>query len=327
MSYDISIVERAFHEGTFEALNEALVAGYGTALIQVAETFHSRQFCCLADQIEKRLDTRLVLIAGPSSSGKTTTSKRLGINLKVLGINPIVIGMDDYFKNREDTPKDADGKLDFECLGALDVEFLNQQLNELFDGKEVNLPTFDFIQGKRRFDPERTVRMKKNDIIIMEGIHGLNPDLTPGIEPDRKFKIYASPIQAVTNGKLDHPDYFTRLLRRMVRDYQFRGHNPMATLERWASVRAGEEKNIFPYKNNADSYFDSALIYELPLFKSYVDTLLRSVPKDAGVYYETAQTILNDIFKEIASLTPKEIATIPSSSICREFIGGSVFED
>lgn len=320
----MELCDRAFNEGTFVALNEALVAGCGKDLIQRAEVFHSRQFTTIADEIADRLETKLVLIAGPSSSGKTTTSKRLSLHLKVIGINPIVIAMDDYFKNREDTPKDENGQYDFECIGAMDVEFLNRQLNELFEGREVNLPTFDFLTGKRIFNPEKTVKMKKNDIVVMEGIHGLNPALTPGIDPSNKYCIYASILNAVTDGKVEHPENFNRLLRRMVRDSQFRGLDPISTMERWASVRAGEEKNIIPFMKNADSHFDSGLIYELPLFKSYVDTMLRSVPKESE-YYEISQTILISLFKEVASLTPTEIATIPSVSIVREFIGGSGF--
>jgi len=320
----IELVDRAFNEMTFEALNDALIADCGKILIQRAECFHSRQFTTMADEIANRLDTKLVLIAGPSSSGKTTTSLRLAVHLKVIGINPIVIGMDDYFKNREDTPKDENGKYDFECLEAMDVDFLNQQLNELFEGKEVTLPTFDFVLGKRTFNKEKTIRMKKNDIIIMEGIHGLNPALTPNIDDSSKYSIYASILQSVTNGNVEEPEIFNRLLRRMVRDYQFRGNNPIATIDRWESVRAGEEKNIIPFMKNADCFFDSSLIYELPLFKCYVDTMLRSVPKESE-YYEICQTVLKELFAQVASLTPTEIATIPSISICREFIGGSGF--
>jgi len=320
----MELCDRAFNESSFDALNEALVAGCGKELIQRAECFHSRQFTTMADDIANRLDTRLVLIAGPSSSGKTTTSKRLALHLKVIGINPIVIGMDDYFKNREDTPKDENGKYDFECIEAMDVAFLNRQLNELFEGKEVNLPTFDFVLGKRTFTEDRKVKMHKNDIIIMEGIHGLNPALTPNIDAANKYKIYASILNCVTDGNVEEPENFNRLLRRMVRDYQFRGNNPIATIDRWESVLAGEQKNIFPYRDNADSYFDSSLIYELPLFKCYVDTMLRSVPKESE-YYEICQTVLRELFARVASLTPTEIATIPSVSICREFIGGSGF--
>lgn len=324
------LCDRAFNEGTLSAVNDALIAGCGVEMIQRSEVFHSRQFSDLADAVAKRLETRLVLIAGPSSSSKTTTSKRLALHLKVIGINPVVISMDDYFKNRKDTPRDENGEYDFEGIGAMDIDFLNSQLKDLFDGHEVNIPTFDFISGTRIFQEEKKVVLKKNDIVIMEGIHGLNPELTPGIAPECKFGIYASVLNALDIKEINASTTFEdvvmadRLLRRMVRDYQFRGHSPIATMLRWPSVHAGELKNIIPFKDNADAMFDSSLIYEIPLFKCYVDPLLRSVPADSPVY-GMARDLLEFIMTRIVALTPREIAAIPSTSVIREFIGGSSF--
>lgn len=323
------LCDRAFNESTLSAINDALVAGCGIEMIQRSEVFHSRQFTILADEIARRLDTRLVLIAGPSSSSKTTTAKRLALHLRVIGIKPLVIGMDDYFKNREDTPRDKKGNYDFECLGALDVDFLNQQMNELFEGREVNLPTFDFVQGKRIFQKGKTARLGKNDIIIMEGIHGLNPELTAGIDAKNKYSIYAGVLNAPMVKDFEKTSYENviladRLLRRMVRDRQFRGNTPDETFKRWPSVVEGERKNIVPFMKNADAMFDSSLIYEIPLFKCYVDPLLRSIGKESPAY-ELAQQMLEFIMTKIVALTPTEVSLIPSTSVIREFIGGSTF--
>lgn len=312
---------RALNENTVEALNEALIAGCGRELIQMSEVMHVRQFTTLADEIANNVDAQLVLIAGPSSSGKTTTSHRLSMHLKSIGINPIIINMDNYFRNREDTPKDENGDYDFECLGAMDVPFLNQQLRQLFAGEEVDLPTFDFRDGKRIFT-DRKLRMGKGDIIVMEGIHGLNPDLTPDIPSKCKFKIYASVLRSLSIEEPEDTLYDTRLLRRMVRDYQTRGINPEGTILRWQKVIAAENKNIVPFMDNADDKFDSSLIYELPLFKSYAENLLRSVPMYSDAYPEAVR-LLDFIMNNIAALTPNEAAMIPPTSIVREFIGNS----
>ena len=334
MTSTIELCDRAFNERSIEAINDAVIAGCGTELIQLSEVFHSRQFSSLADEVANRLDTKLVLIAGPSSSSKTTTSKRLALHLKTIGINTIVVSMDDYFKRRQDTPRDEKGEYDFECLGAMDVALLNEQLNALFEGREVNLPTFDFVSGERVYDPAKKVRMGRGDIVIMEGIHGLNPDLTPDIDPLFKFSIYAAVINALNipdlpdievNGRKEDSVSITRLLRRMVRDQQFRGNGPEATILRWRSVRAGEVKNIEPFRDNADATFDSSLIYEIPLFKSYVDTLLRRVPGTSPVH-EATQGLLDYIMNRVVSLTPREVDLIPSTSVIREFIGGSSFK-
>ena len=318
------IWEKALKDRTVSALNQALIEGCGRELIQYAEVYHARQFASLSDQIARNIDCRLVLIAGPSSSGKTTTSKRLAVNLHVIGIRPIIINMDNYFKNREDTPRDENGEYDFESIGAMDVEFLNKQLNQIFAGEEVEIPSFDFASGSRKFTGNK-VRMDKGSIVLMEGIHGLNPALTPHIAPEEKFSIYASIISSLSIDAANDTVYDTRLLRRMVRDHYFRASRPEDTIMRWASVRAGEKRNIIPFMKNADAMFDSSLIYELPLLKSYADNLLRSVPAESPAF-ATAQRLHSFIMRKVTALTPKEVTLIPTDSIVREFIGGSCFK-
>lgn len=313
----------AIKENTVEALNTALIAGTGRRLIQMAEVIHARQFTIIADEIAKNIDTKIVLIAGPSSSGKTTTSKRIALHLKAIGINPVVINMDNYFRNREDTPRDVNGDYDFECLGAMDVPFLNMQLNQLMNGEEIDVPSYDFRDGKRTFEG-RKYRMSKGSIIVMEGIHGLNPDLTPGIAPEYKYKVYASVLRPLTIEEPGDTLYDTRLLRRMVRDFHFRGTSPAETILRWPKVIEAENRNIVPFENNADIKFDSSLIYELPLLKSYAENMLRSVPNYSDAYPE-ALRLLDFIMNNLAALTPKEVNMIPPTSIVREFIGSSSF--
>ncbi len=323
MLKDEEIWYRAIKENTVEALNTALIAGTGRRLIQMAEVIHARQFTTIADEIANNIDTKIVLIAGPSSSGKTTTSKRIALHLKAIGINPVVINMDNYFRNREDTPKDANGDYDFECLGAMDVPFLNKQLNQLMNDEEIDVPTYDFRDGKRSFTG-RKYRMTKGSIIVMEGIHGLNPDLTPGIAPESKYKVYASVLRPLTIEEPDDTLYDTRLLRRMVRDFNFRGTSPEETILRWPKVIEAENRNIVPFMDNADAKFDSSLIYELPLLKSFAENMLRSVPNYSDAYPEAAR-LLHFIMNNLAALTPREVNMIPPTSIVREFIGSSSF--
>ncbi len=315
---------RALKENTVEALNEALIAGCGRDLIHMAEVIHVRQLAAIADDIANNIDAKLVLIAGPSSSGKTTTSKRLAFQLLAIGIKPLIINMDNYFRPREETPRDESGDYDFECLGAMDVPFLNLQLRQLFDGQEIELPTYDFKEGKRKFEGNK-IQLDNGSIVVMEGIHGLNPDLTPGIPPEYKFKVYASVLRSLSINEPDDTLYDTRLLRRMVRDNTFRGTDPADTILRWPKVISAENKNIVPYMDNADAKFDSTLIYELALLKSYADNLLRRVPAYSDAYPEAVR-LLHFIMNNITALTPKEVGLIPSSSIVREFIGGSIFK-
>lgn len=306
-------------------INFAILNGYGPKVIQIAEALHERKYAAIADKIYQKKDSiKLVLIAGPSSSGKTTTSKRIALQLKVLGLNPVVLAMDNYFVNRENTPKDENGNYDFECLGAMDLKLLNEQLNDLFAGNEVEIPKFNFADGKRFFDGTK-LKLHKNDILIMEGIHALNPGLTSKIADSIKFRIYAS---ALTSLSIDENNYISttdsRLLRRMVRDNNFRGTSAEQTILRWQSVKDGEYKNIFPFQENADIMFNSALIYELPLLKHYADPLLRRIPPTSAAYAESLRLL--KFLSYIVELNPKEQKGIPPTSVMREFIGDSTFD-
>ncbi|MDD2293081.1 MAG: nucleoside kinase [Bacteroidales bacterium] len=306
------------------SLNTALTQGRAKELIQLSEALHEHRYSEIANQITERIDkVRLVLIAGPSSSGKTSTSKRIALHLKVNMINPIVIELDNYFVSRDKTPRDENGDYDFESLYALDLPYLNKQLNQLFSGEEIEIPRYDFVTGQRTFAGQR-LKLGKGDILVMEGIHALNPKLTDQISDEMKFKVYASALTSLSvdeNNNISTSD--NRLLRRIVRDNQYRGINPEQTILRWPSVRAGEIKNIFPYQENADAMFNSALIYEIPMLKCYAEPLLRSVDPHSPAYPEA--TRLLDFLRDIIALTPLEIATIPPTSILREFIGGSSF--
>ena len=250
--------------------------------IRIAEAFQAKKLSEIADQIYARRDAvKAILIAGPSSSGKTTTAKRLSIELKVMGIEPIAVSLDDYYVGSGKTPLDENGEPDLECLEALDIPFLNEQLLALFAGEEVTLPVFDFKSDSRRADGGRKIRMGRRTMVILEGIHGLNDALTPQIDHHTKFKLYVS---ALTQLNLDDhnriPTSDNRLLRRMVRDYQFRGTGAAKTINMWASVQRGERKHIFPFQNSADAAFNSALDYELAVLKFYADPMLRSVKPD-----------------------------------------------
>lgn len=306
-------------------LNNVIQSGRARDLIQIAEGLHERKYAAIADEIYKRRDkVKLVLIAGPSSSGKTTTSKRVALQARVLGLNPVVIEMDNYFVDREKTPRDSDGNYDFESLGAMDTEFLNQQLNDLFDGKTIELPKFDFAVGQRTFNGHK-LTLGEKDILIMEGIHGLNPALTDHIPQERIFRIYASALTSLSldeNNNISTSD--SRLIRRMVRDNHFRGMKPEDTILRWPSVRRGEITNIFPYQENADIMFNSALIYELPLLKYYAEPLLRRIPANSPASTESIRLL--KFLSYITELQPSEISIIPPTSVMREFIGGSSFE-
>ena len=291
--------------------------------IRTAEAFQEKKLTEIADQIYSSKDSvRTILIAGPSSSGKTTTAKRLSIALKVMGIEPIAIGLDDYYLGTELTPKDEKGEPDFECLEALDVPYLNQQLLSLLAGEAVTLPAFDFRAGKRRETGGRTIKLGRRTMLIIEGIHGLNDALTPQIDRDKKFKLYVS---ALTQLNLDDhnriPTSDNRLLRRMVRDYQFRGSGAERTLQMWPNVQRGEKKHIFPFQNSADAAFNSALDYELAVLKFYAEPLLRTIKPRMKEYTEAVRLLaFLENFKPIPS------QYVPSQSILREFIGDSEFK-
>jgi uridine kinase len=304
------------------ALNKVNASKGIKSYIQVAEALQNKKIAAIADLVAERSEqAKVVLIAGPSSSGKTTTSKKLAIQLKVMGFEPVNISLDDYFINRDRTPLDEEGKPDFECLEALDVEYLNSQLIDLFEGREVELPSYDFKTGTRQ-SSGKTIRLGEREILVIEGIHGLNDRLTPRIPKEQKFKIYVS---ALTQLNLDDHNRVSttdnRLLRRMVRDYNFRGHTALATLRMWPSVGRGERKHIFPFQNSADVAFNSALDYEIGVLKIYAEPLLRSV-KPTDPEYSEARRIENFL----ANFAPIPAQVVPKDSILREFIGESEFK-
>ena len=323
MIKEMSMWRNIFRENNVSSLNEAIASGKARYLVNLSETLHDHRYAEIANQIAARPGVKLVLIAGPSSSGKTTSSKRLALHMRVNGLNPIVISLDDYFRNRVDTPLDENGEYDFECLEALDVPFLNQQLEQLFAGERVEIPKYDFASGSRKFIGQ-FLQLTDNDVLIMEGIHGLNPKLTAQIPDDDKFMLYVSvltPISIDEKTRMSSRDY--RLLRRMVRDNQFRGMSAEDTILRWPSVRAGEEKYIHPFKRMADAEFNSGLFYEIPMLKCYAEPLLQVIPS-ASPAFDEAQRLLG-LIRSVIAMTPIDVRHIPPTSIIREFIGGSSF--
>ena len=291
--------------------------------IRIAEAHQARKMADIASRIyEKRDNLKVVLIAGPSSSGKTTSAKRLAIELMVLGINPIAISLDDYYRGTSETPKDENGDPDYECLEALDVPFLNEQLLALYRGEEVTLPFYDFKTGSRKEYGGRKIRLDSHNILIVEGIHGLNDALTHSIDRATKFKVY---ISALTQLNLDDhnriPTSDNRLLRRMVRDSQFRGMDAVGTIKMWSKVQAGERRHIFPFQETSDAAFNSALDYELSVLKYYADPLLRAVKPSMYEYAEAVR-----LLSFLENFTPIPPQYVPGTSILREFIGDSEFK-
>lgn len=323
MIKEMSMWRNIFRENNVSSLNEAIAGGKARYLVNLSETLHDHRYAEIANRIANRKGVRIVLIAGPSSSGKTTSSKRLALHMRVNGQNPIVISLDDYFRNRVDTPLDENGEYDFECLEALDVPFLNQQLGQLLAGERVEIPKYDFASGTRKFVGQ-FLQLTENDVLIMEGIHGLNPALTPQVSDEEKFKLYVSvlsPLSIDAQTRMQARDY--RLLRRMVRDNQFRGMTAEETILRWPSVGAGEEKYILPFKKHADATFNSALFYEIPMLKCYAEPLLQVIPGSSPAYDE-ARRLLGQI-RSVIAMTPLDVRHIPPTSIIREFIGDSSF--
>ena len=306
-------------------LNVACNHGHATDLINVSEALQEKKIAQIADEITHRNQdgqrVKLVLISGPSSSGKTTFSKRLSIQLMTNGLKPYPISLDDYFVNRNDTPLDENGKHDFESLYAVDLPFFEEQLTILLNGGEVELPRYNFTTGKREMSGKK-LRIDEHMILIIEGIHALNPALTPHIPNENKYKVYVS---ALTTILLDNHNYIpttdNRLLRRIIRDYKYRNYSAEETIARWPSVRAGEEKWIFPYQENADAMFNSALLFELAVLKDYVEPVLRKVPNRCPEYSE-AHRLLR-FLNYFVSVQDKEL---PPTSLLREFLGGSSFQ-
>ncbi len=304
-------------------LNAAVTAGHSDMLINVAEALHDKKIARISDDITARYrdgGARVVLIAGPSSSGKTTTAKRLAIQLMTNLLRPQMISLDDYFVNREDTPRDASGDYDYESIHALDLKGFNDDLNALLNGREVELPYYNFEQGRREYRGNR-ISLTPGSILLIEGIHGLNPELTPLIEEKMKYRVYVSALTTLSID--DHnwvPTTDNRLLRRIIRDHKYRGTSATDTLKRWPSVRRGEERWIFPYQENADSTFNSSLIFELGVMKEYAEEILRGVPRDLPEYGEAYR-----LLTFLSYFAPIRDAMIPPTSLLREFLGGSSF--
>lgn len=306
---------------TVGELNEACAKGHTVDVINVSEALQEKRICHIAEEIQARGTVRLVLISGPSSSGKTTFSKRLGVQLMACGLRPCPISMDEYFLPRKETPLDAEGNYDFESIYALNLPLLSDHLAKLFEGREVALPHYDFITGES-VDSGKTLKLAPNDILIMEGIHALNPKLTEKIDASLKYKVYVS---ALTTIQLDDHNYIpttdNRLLRRLVRDYKYRGYSAAETIKRWPRVTAGEHKWIFPFQEEADAMFNSALLFELAGLRTQALPLLETVPENCAEYAEAYR--LRRFLKYINPITIKDL---PPISLLREFMGGSSFK-
>ena len=301
--------------------NEAVKNGLATDLINVSEALQEKKISQIADTIAGRKEIKVVLIAGPSSSGKTTFCKRLSVQLLASGVKPVQISLDDYFVNRVETPKDENGELDYESIYALNIPLINEQFNALFRGEEVELPKYNFQIGKSEKSGEK-LHLGENNILLVEGIHALNPLLTEQIADDKKFKIYAS---ALTTILLDDHNYIpttdNRLLRRIVRDYKYRGCSAQDTIHRWPSVRAGENKWIFPYQEQADVMFNTALLFELAVIKPQAEEVLEQVPENCEEYAEAYR-----LRKFLKYFAPLPFRNLPPTSLLREFLGGSSFK-
>lgn len=308
---------------TVGELNSRIMQGDTSELIKIAEAVHGRQFTNIADKIyaaHRDRGVKVILISGPSSSGKTTSAKRIGIQLRVLGLHPVLISLDDYFVNREDTPKDENGDYDYEALEALDLARLNDDLSHLIAGESVEIPRYDFITGTRQWH-EQPLQLTESSVLIMEGIHGLNPRLTPAIPDDKKFKIYLSCFTSVAMDNITRIHTTdNRLLRRITRDYRTRGNNAYDTIARWQSVRRGEDKHIFPYQENADVMVNTSLFYELGVIRPIVEPILREIPDTVPEFGE-ADRLLH-FLDNFVPIKPDEI---PLDSVLREFVGGSTF--
>ena len=301
-------------------LNDAIVSSKKGEIIHLSEAIQDFRLHEIAKQIADNKEMKFVLISGPSSSGKTTSARKLSLYLKTLGLNPVPVSLDDYFLNREDTPLTEDGKYDFESLRAIDIKLFNNQMSKLLKGNKILAPTFDFVEGKKVFD--KTLQMKENDVLVIEGLHALSEELLADIPKKKKFKIYISPLVYINiddDNRINLTDI--RLLRRMTRDSRTRGYSPSHTLNSWKDVRKGEEKHVFQYQDNADVIFNTFLVYELAVLKAYAEPLLHQV-KDDDPEYLTAKRLI----KLLSLVLPIPSEDVPAVSILREFIGGSYFE-
>ena len=300
--------------------NQAIDAGHATDIINISEALQEKKIANIAEDIANRQGVKLVLLAGPSSSGKTTSCKRLSIQLAVNGLKPLQISLDDYFVDRDKTPKDDNGEYDFESIYALNLDLLNEQFNALFRGEEVELPKYDFPSGKS-VKSGKKLKMEPNNVLVVEGIHALNPELTAHIPQEQIYRVYAS---ALTTILLDNHNYIpttdNRLLRRIIRDYKYRGVSAQETIHRWPSVRTGENKWIFPYQENADAMFNTAMLYELSVIKMQAEPLLQQVPENCEEHAEA-----NRLLKFLKYFKGIPYNNLPPTSLLREFLGGSSF--
>lgn len=320
---DYELIGNLIGINTVKDLNEKVKEGKSKEVILMSEAIQEKKIAQLADKIAKRKDTlKMILIAGPSSSSKTTFAKRLGMQLRVNGLKPVTIGTDDYFVERENTPRDENGDYDFETIDALDLELFNDHLTRLISGEEVVIPTFDFKNGTKHYYEDKKMHLADDEILVIEGIHCLNNKLTEKIPTENKFKIYISDLTVLNidpYNRISTTD--TRLIRRIVRDYNYRGYSALDTLKRWASVNNGENKNIFPFQEEADAMFNSSLVYELAVLGKYAKPLLKAVDNTNPEYSEAKRMLsFLEYFEEIDE-TP-----IPANSLLREFIGGSIFD-
>lgn len=305
---------------TIGDFNQAIDANHATDIINISEALQEKKIAKIAEEIASRKGVKLVLLAGPSSSGKTTSCKRLSIQLAVNGLKPLQISLDDYFVDREKTPKDASGEYDYESIYALDLDLINEQFNTLFRGEEVELPKYDFQSGKSKKSGNK-LKMNDNNVLVVEGIHALNPELTAHIPQEQIFRVYAS---ALTTILLDNHNYIpttdNRLLRRIIRDYKYRGVSAQETIHRWPSVRAGENKWIFPFQENADAMLNTAMLYELAVIKTQAEPLLQQVPENCEEYAEAYR-----LLKFLKYFKGIPYNNLPPTSLLREFLGGSSF--
>ena len=314
-------IHKVLNIDTLYKINKAIREGKTNDLILLSEALHEKKIASIADDIAKKKNVKMILIAGPSSSGKTTFAKRLGVELRLNGFKPVTISVDNYFVERKDTPRDEDGKYDFECLEAIDLGLFNEHIKTLLEGGEVDVPTFDFKVGTKLYNGEK-MKLASDEVLVIEGIHCLNDKLTSSIPQSQKYKIYISDLTVL------NIDYFnristtdTRLIRRIVRDNNFRGYSALHTLQTWDSVNRGEEKNIFPYQENCDIMFNSSLIYEIPVLKQFALPQLVTIPKECPEYSEAKR--LSEFLKYFETIP---VDNIPNNSLLKEFVGGSIFE-
>ena len=314
-------IHRLLNINNVYKLNNAIKDNKTSEIIMLAEALHEKKIANIADKIAQNRNVKMILIAGPSSSGKTTFAQRLGIQLKLNGIKPVTISVDNYFVERKDTPKDENGDYDFECIEAIDLKLFNDHLTKLLNGEAVDMPEFDFHVGTKRYNGKK-LKLEKDEVLVIEGIHCLNDRLTSEIDKNQKYKIYISALTVLNMDRYNRiATTDTRLIRRLVRDYQFRGYSALHTLHTWESVNRGETKNIFPFQEEADSIFNTSLIYELGALKPIAEPLLEKIPIEEPEYAEARRLL--DILRYFEPIPSQYV---PSNSLLKEFLGGGSFQ-